>query len=174
MKLEHADTLAQDEGNAKFARRARYHTSGNPFTFEYPEVPVRQFLAERDRAFDAGEPTGLIELDCSDALATAYPATTPTLLVRYVKIRAEKGLRHTFNAGGEIFYVMSGRGESSNAGDVIRWSEGDLFCFPGGGETLHAAGDQECLLFAVTDEPLLAFEALRAPEREHARIETTY
>ena len=29
------------------ASRARYHTSENPFTFSYAQVPARQFLAER-------------------------------------------------------------------------------------------------------------------------------
>jgi gentisate 1,2-dioxygenase len=157
-----------------YARRARYLINENGFAFSWPAVPVRQFLAERDRAFDAGSPTGLIALDISSDLSTKYPATTPTLLCRYVKIRAAEQLRTAFAASGEIYYVISGSGESRNGNDAIGWTSGDVFCFPGGGETMHCAGSANCLLFAVTNEPLLAFERLRAPLPGQAVVETTY
>jgi hypothetical protein len=34
------------EPQTPYASRARYHTSENPFTFGYPPVSVRQFLAQ--------------------------------------------------------------------------------------------------------------------------------
>jgi len=162
------------EPETRFARRARYHTSENPFTFAWPPVPTRQFLSERDRAFDANAPTGAIPLDASDDLGTAYPATTPTLLTRYLNIRASEELRTAFAAAGEIYYVMRGRGESRKANDSIAWGPGDVFCFPGGGETTHRAGGADCLLFSATNEPLLAFEGLRAPAPGAAMAETTH
>ena len=165
---------AEVEQEAPYTGRARYLTNENGFAFSWPAVPVRQFLAERDRAFDAGSPTGLIALDLSADLCTKYPATTPTLLCRYVKLRANEQLRTTFSASGEIFYVMSGSGESRNGKDVIGWASGDVFCFPGGGETLHRADGANSLLFAVTNEPLLAFERLRAPLPGQAVVETTH
>jgi len=118
------------EAETPYARRARYHTARNPFTFALPAVPMRQFLAERDRAFDPQTPTGLVPLDASRDLGLPYPATTPTLLTQYVKIRAGERLTYRFAASGEIYYVMSGRGESRNGADVIAWGEGDVFCFP--------------------------------------------
>jgi gentisate 1,2-dioxygenase len=157
-----------------YARRARYLTDENGFAFSWPAVPIHQFLAERDRAFAAASPTGLIALDICAELCTNYPATTPTLLCRYVKIRAGEPLRTAFAASGEIYYVMSGAGESRNGNDVIDWGRGDVFCFPGGGETSHRAGGANCLLFAVTNEPLLAFERLRAPLPGQAVVETTH
>ena len=158
----------------KYSRRARYLTDENGFAFSWPAVPVRQFLAERDRAFAAESETGLIALDICGELRTRYPATTPTLLCRYMKLRAAEQLRTVFAASGEIYYVMSGSGESRNGNDVIGWSSGDVFCFPGGGESLHRAGSVDCLLFSVTNEPLLAFERLRAPLPGQAVVETTY
>jgi gentisate 1,2-dioxygenase len=149
-------------------------TSENGFEFTFPPVPVRQFLSERDRAFDPKSPSGVIALDSSDALGTAYPATTPTLLCRYLKFRAGEQLRAKFVASGEVYYVMSGRGESRNGADTIEWGEGDVFCLPGGGETAHLAGDKDCLLFCVTNEPLLAFERLRAPLPGQAAFEATH
>ena len=165
---------AELDAEALFASRARYLTNENGFTFSWPAVPVHQFLAERDRAFDDGTPTGFIALDISAVLSTKYPATIPTLLCRYVRIRATEQLRSSFAASGEIYYVMSGAGESRNGNDVIGWANGDVFCFPGGGETLHRAGNASCVLFAVTNEPMLAFERLRAPLPGQAVVETTY
>ncbi|MEO8158811.1 MAG: cupin domain-containing protein [Betaproteobacteria bacterium] len=162
------------EQEPPYAGRARYLINENGFAFSWPAVPIHQFLAERDRAFDAATPSGLIALDIGAALSTSYPATTPTLLCRYVKIRAGEQVRAAFAASGEIYYVMSGSGTSRNGNDVIDWASGDVFCFPGGGESTHRAANIDSLLFCVTNEPLLAFERLRAPLPGHAVVETTY
>jgi gentisate 1,2-dioxygenase len=164
----------QTESGKAYQSRARYHTSENPFRFSYPPVPARQFLAERDRAFDPATPTGWIELDSSADLGTNYPATTPTLLCRYLKIRAGESLRAKFAASGAIFYVMSGSGESRQEGDVIAWSMGDVFCFPGGAETSHRAAGADCLLFLASDEPLLAFGHLSPPAAKDSVVETVH
>ena len=163
-----ADTLETAQ-----ARRARYHTSENPFTFSWPAVPARQFLAERDLAFAPGTATGPIELDASDALGTRYPATTPTLLARYLRIRAGEQLRTTFASAGDVYYVMRGSGSSGHAAETIEWGAGDVFCLPGGAETLHRAGE-DAILFVATDEPLLAYEGLRGPAAGQARIQATH
>jgi len=165
---------ARSATDTTYARRARYHTSANPFTFSYSPVPIRQFLAERDRAFDAATPTCAIPLDASGDLGTAYAATTPTLLTRYLKIRGGEHLSSAWASSGEVYYVMSGSGESRNGSDVIEWGAGDVFCFPGGGETTHRAADAGCLLFCASDEPLLAFERLRPPMPGQAVIQATH
>jgi gentisate 1,2-dioxygenase len=157
-----------------YTERARYHDPVNAFDFRWPSVPRRQFLAERERAFAEGAPTDLVVLDASDALETPYPATTPLLLARYARLGAGEELTTRWRASGEVYYVMHGAGESRNGEDVLSWSEGDLFCFPGGRETRHKAGDGDCLLFAVTNEPLLAFEGLAAPGTGEARVETVH
>ena len=157
-----------------YARRARYHSADNNFDFSWPPVPARQFLAERDRAFDAAMPTGLIALDAADALGTGYPATTPLMLLRYLKLRAGESFATGLAASGEVYYVMHGSGESQNGGDVVAWGEGDLFCFPGGGTSEHRADGRDCLLMLASNEPLLAFERLRPPAPGAARIETVH
>ena len=165
---------AEVDGQSTYSDRARYLTNENGFAFSWPAVPIRQFLDERDRAFDPAAPTGLIALDISSDLSTDYPATTPTLLCRYVKLRANESLRSAFVASGEIYYAMAGAGESRNGDDVLHWAAGDVFCFPGGGETVHRAAGANAVLFCVTNEPLLAFERLRAPLAGRAVVETTY
>jgi hypothetical protein len=156
------------------ARRARFHCPENGFSFAWPAVPAHQFLAERDRAMDPATPTSTIELDIAQALGTRYPATTPSLLTRYIKIRGGEAIRSAWAASGEIYYVMKGAGESRNASDIIQWGAGDAFCFPGGGETVHRAGEGDCLLFCATDEPLLAFAVcgLRRRNRRDSKRRT--
>ena len=66
---------------------ALYYDPANAFDFRWPAVPRRQFLAERDRALDADAPSGLVPLDASAELDTPYPATTPSLLARYLRLR---------------------------------------------------------------------------------------
>lgn len=154
------------------AQRARYCTSENPFTFSYPPVPARQFLAERDRAFDAATPTSAIALDASDDLATAYAATTPTLLCRYFRIRAGEELGTDFTASSEVFYVMRGSGGSRNRDEFIEWGAGDVLCFPSG-DTVHRA-TEDSVLFGVSDEPLLAFEGLRPPPAGEPAVKATH
>lgn len=159
---------------SNYASRARYYSDDNNFNFSWPAIPARQFLAERDLAFDPATPTRMVPLDASDNLGTAYPATTPTLLLRYLKIRADEELRTAFPASGEITYIISGTGESQNGDDVIAWKPGDLFCFPGGGETTHRAAKSDCLLYCGTNEPLLAFEHLRPPAPGKAVVEAVH
>lgn len=155
-------------------RRARYFSDDNGFEFRWSSVPCRQFLAERDRAFDPKGTTGMIPLDTSDALGTPYPATTPVLLLRYLRIRAGEELHTSLVASGEICYVISGTGESRNGNDSVAWQAGDMFLFPGGGETVHRAGREDCLLYLGTDEPLLAYDGLRSPLPGQARVQTTH
>lgn len=157
-------------GQACYEQRARYLSNENGFAFSYPPVPAHQFNAEHVRATNPDTPTGAIMLDLSQALATAYPATTPTLLCRYIRLRAGEQYRIVYAASGEVCYVMTGRGESKNGADCIAWQQGDVFCLPGGQDTVYRA-DEDALLFNVTDEPLLACAGARAPEKSDAAVE---
>jgi gentisate 1,2-dioxygenase len=166
--------VQEAEAATRCSARARYHTSENPFTFRWPAVPIRQFLAERDRAFDPATPTGAIALDISRELGSAYPATTPTLLARYLKLRAGEKLATAHACGGEVCYVMRGEGRTVQGDETIEWGEGDAFCLPGGIDVVHQAAVRDCLLFVATDEPLLAFEGLRPPAPGRAPIKATH
>src|SRR5262245_820074 len=119
MTVQEFATAQETAGTTQYRGRARYNTSENPFTFRWPPVPAHKFLAERDRAFDPGTRTSVIALDISPQLGTAYAATTPALLACYLRILPGEELRTAFTAGGEICYVMHGRGESRNGPDLI-------------------------------------------------------
>ncbi|MBM3491290.1 MAG: cupin domain-containing protein [Alphaproteobacteria bacterium] len=156
------------------AARAIYHTPQNGFMTFLPAVPAHVFSAERDRAFDPATGTAFVTLDLSGPLATAYPATTPTLLARYARLRAGGVLRLAARCSGEAYHVLQGSGRALKAGDRIDWRAGDTFCLPGGvAETVLSAAE-EAVLFLVTDEPAFgwsgaspALEGLPAMQAVH-------
>jgi gentisate 1,2-dioxygenase len=151
-----------------YTRRARYFDSANAFALKYPPVPCHQFLAERNRALDPATGTAAIPLDLSDRLGTEFAATTPLILTRYLRIRARDTLRTQLKASGELYYAIEGSGETSNGADRIAWGPGDVFCLPGGRESNHVAGDADCVLWLITNEPELAFEHLEPPRHGNA------
>jgi gentisate 1,2-dioxygenase len=155
-------------------RQALYYDPANAFDFRWPPVPRRQFLAEREQAFAAATPSGLVPLDASDALETSYPATTPSLLAQYLRLRAAERITTRQRASGEVYFVMQGAGQSHNGADAIAWHQGDLFCFPGGQETLHTAGNQDAVLFCVSDQPLVTFQGLQPPRAGETLVETVH
>jgi gentisate 1,2-dioxygenase len=171
---------AKDEGeraatvDTAYARRARYFDSGNAFNLKYPPVPCHQFLKERDRALDPATGTALIPLDLSDRLDIDFPVTTPLILTRYVRLRAGDALTTRFKASGELYYVIAGSGRTTKGGDTIPWAAGDVLCLPGGEETLHVAGDRDCILWCITNEPELAFEHLEPPRPGNAVTEAVH
>src|SRR5690606_6494241 len=109
-----------------------------------------------------------IPLDLSDALGTDFPATSPLILTRYLRIRPGDALTTQLKASGELYYVIAGSGETRNGADRIAWGPGDVFCLPGGGASAHKAGDADCVLWLITNEPQLAFEHLEPPRPENA------
>jgi len=167
-------TLSKPSGiGGDFTTDALYYDPANAFDFRWPPVPRRQFLSERDRAFDAKTPSGLIPLDASDTLKTPYPATTPSLLAQYLRVRSADSITTKHRASGEVYLVMRGAGYSSNSSDTIAWTKGDLFCFAAGEETTHGA-DEDSLLFCVTDAPLVAFQGLQPASPGDALVETIH
>ena len=142
--------------------RARFFNPGNAFDIRLPDVPDHIFTAEPARALDPATPTGLIPCDLSGQMACPFPATAPLMLARYARIRADENLQTAFVASGVICYVIHGSGSSTGSAGAIRWGAGDVFILPGGEAFTHAA-HSDAVLWMVTNEPQLAFEALRPP-----------
>jgi gentisate 1,2-dioxygenase len=154
--------------------QALYYDPANAFDFRWPPVPRRQFLAEREQAFAPATPSGLVSLDASDALETPYPATTPSLLAQYLRLRAGERFATRQRASGEVYFAMQGAGLSQNGADAIGWHQGDLFCFSGGRETLHTADNQDAVVFCVSDQPLVIFQGLQRARAGETPIETVH
>lgn len=145
--------------------RALYFNTGNAFNQKLAEVPDQSFTDEPALALNPATPTGLIVCDRSQDLGTAYPATTPLVLVRYAKIRAGESLQAEFVASGVVVYVIVGSGTTVCGKEQISWQPGDVFVLPGNVAHLHSANGNanDAVLWIVTNEPQLAFEHLRGP-----------
>ena len=142
--------------------RGRFFNTGNAFNIVSPPVPDHAFTEEPRRALDEATPTGLIACDISGLLGCSFPATSPLVLARYGRIRAGESLTTDFATSGTIAYVIQGDGVTGCGAERIAWSAGDVFVLPGGIAATHTA-ETTSVLWLVTNEPQLAFEALRAP-----------
>ncbi|MFD2239298.1 cupin domain-containing protein [Aureimonas populi] len=137
--------------------RGRYFNSGNAFNIKLPPVPRKIFTDEPARAL-AKEATGFIECDLSGVLQCPFPATTPLMLARYAVVKAGEHLDCTFNATASIWYVIEGKGRVEAGADGADIGKGDVFLLPGGVPAAIEA-QEPCVLWAVGNDPQLAFDA---------------
>jgi gentisate 1,2-dioxygenase len=154
--------------------RGRFFNTGNAFNVKLPPVPDRIFTEEPRAALDPATPTGLISCDISSELECTFPATTPLVLAHYARIRAGETLATDFASSGVIAYVIQGSGATRCGAETLAWDEGDLFILPGGVPATHEAGETDAVLWIVTNEPQLAFEALRPPPIGGASTEVVH
>jgi len=154
--------------------RAIFNSPDNVFNWSWPKVPRHKFLKEKNEAYDFGKKSLLIPLDIAHILNTPYPATIPSILARYIRLKKDSALSHEFIASGEIYYVLEGRGETKNNDVVINWSKGDVFCLPGGNITYHSSLSEDSILFCVTNEPILSFEKLMPKNKDNNSLKPTH
>ncbi len=157
-----------------YSQRARYYSSADAFNIKNPHVPAHLFTSERDRALADTTPTSLIPLDLGPRLDLDFPATTPLILARFARIRAGESLRTRFTAGGELYYVIEGAGETSWGSETLAWEPGDAFSLPGGLSLAHSATAGHAVLWIVTNEPELAFGRLEPPAPGAAVVEPVH
>jgi len=155
--------------------RARFFNSANAFNLKLPAVPRARFDAARDAALAADAATGEYPMDQSAAFGCGFPATTPLVLARYLRVGAGESLSTRFSASGEVHYVIAGTGGTTVGAETIAWGPGDVMVLPGGGAVEHrASGDGPAVLWTVTNEPALAFERLNAPAPGSAAIDPVH
>ena len=160
--------------NTPYTSRAVYLTPSNGFGTQLPKVPSHIFITERDQAFNPSTGTAIINLDLSDKLKTEYPATTPNLLARYVRVKAGETQCLNLTSAGEVYYLLEGAGSIAKGEDLINWVEGDSVCLPGGGETVITAKDTDCVIYSVTDEPALSWHGAESPATKSGPIEAVH
>lgn len=156
------------------AGRAQYLTSPQTAPVELPKPSAHIFSEQAGKAAEPAAPTGMIDFDLSSKLATAYPATTTNLLARYLVLREGEEYEFTAEATSVLCYVVKGSGRSFREDEVIEWTDGDAFLFPGGEVILNEAPDGNAVLFVVTDEPLLASLGCSAPTADAARVQSAH
>ncbi|MDP1753202.1 MAG: hypothetical protein Q8L22_27415 [Reyranella sp.] len=156
-----------------YAERARYVPVEKGFNIKRPPLEPQAFAAEMARAFADDAPTGFTPLDLSGALGTDYPATTPFMLARYVRIRKGERLDYAFAASGEMWAVLRGRGTLTRGDETIDWRDKDMVALPGGIASSWQA-HEDSVLWVATDEPTLAFEGVRPEVAARRPIEATH
>jgi gentisate 1,2-dioxygenase len=126
-------------------------------------VPVRRFPPPRHD----GVSTQVVALDLSDVLRTPYPATSPSLLARFLCIAEGDGLDLAPNATSALLYCLRGRGrtdvEGPGGSGTVPWEAGDVITLPGGGRARHRA-EEAAVLYHVDDSPLLAYLGVEPTE----------
>jgi gentisate 1,2-dioxygenase len=152
-------TLTQDTQIFEYSKAANPIESGAT-----PSIPIKGFSAD---LYASGE-SRFIPLDLSKELRTPYPATGPSLLASFVRIRAGEQLTSSPNASSEFFYVIAGSGRTETAEGTIAWKMGDFVALPGL-EVIHFA-DTDTAFYLVNDSPL--FEYLGA-KKATARFQPT-
>jgi gentisate 1,2-dioxygenase len=157
------------------AGRAQYLTSPQPAPASIPKPsPAHIFSDQASSALEPAASTGMLPFDLSSKLGTAYPATTANLLARYLVVR--EGEEHEFlpQATSVLCYVIKGSGRTFREDEVIEWTSGDAFLFPGGESLLFEAPDGNAVVFIVTDEPLLASIGCVAPPGDDAKVQSAH
>ncbi|MDF1793417.1 MAG: cupin domain-containing protein [Thalassobaculaceae bacterium] len=179
--VRNADSAATLDGDppieaaTEAQRRARFFNSGNAFNLKLPAVPRARFDEARDAAFADGAPSGLHPMDQSAVIGCPFPATTPLVLARYLRVTAGDTLTTRFTASGEVIYAIAGSGSTVIGGETLTWDQGDVLVLPGGQDVSHTAtSDRPAILWVVTNEPALAFEGLRAPAPGTALIDPVH
>lgn len=116
--------------------------------------------------YNSGE-TRLIPLDLSKELKTPYPATAPSLLANFIRIKAGEFIHTQPNATSELYYIISGAGSTEVGGDTIQWKKGDFLTLPAGSVSCHTA-TEDTAIYYILDTPLLDYLGVKAIEARFA------
>ncbi len=161
--------LAVESAGGAAASRAIYYSPQK--AFDRPVAPILPvvFAEQRARAFDPACPSGFVACDLSVYLGSDWPASTPTMLARYVVIRAGEAVAHTLQASGLVYYVLRGAGTAQCGDESFAWGQRDSFCMPGG-EEVALSSEGGAILMVFTDEPLISYLRGRADPAAGRRV----
>lgn len=101
-------------------------------------------------------PTRITPCDLSQRILCEGPATTPSLLASFVRIRQGDSIMTTAVATSQLFYVIRGAGDTRCEHGTIQWEAGDLFVLPATKNVIHHA-THDSAMYWVSDEPLLRY-----------------
>ena len=133
------------------SRIYEYMSAANPFMIP---VPVRV----HDSSLHESGPTRVIPFDMSRQMHIDYPASSPNLIVSFLRICENESLSTTAIATSQAFYVIRGSGSSvSEEHGEISWAQGDLFVMPACEHAVKHAASSDTAIYWVTDEPLLRY-----------------
>jgi len=136
------------------ARYFEYSRAANPVgSGHIPKIPMERFPASRHQAVR----TGIVPFDLSESMSiTDGPATSPALLVSFIRIAPGETVETSPVATSELYKVIAGSGISMINGNELAWKAGDFFVLPAKSDAVHCA-TTDTTMYWVTDEPLLRY-----------------
>ena len=132
----------------------------NGILYEYvkaadPEISEIQ-IVEYDKALYSSGDTRIIELNNSSQLNTSYLASSPNMLVSFIRINKDDTVNIQSNATSNAFYVINGGGSIITDDFIQEWSEGDVFVLPYM-PSIKIKGIVDSVLYWFNDEPLVNY-----------------
>jgi gentisate 1,2-dioxygenase len=122
----------------------------SPFMFKGRDA-LAALQASGDNAHD---PTVGVTYDYRGPSGAA--STLPTMACRLHRLSAGEMTDRARETANRIFHVVSGRGRTCADNLTLDWQQGDIFVMPGWTWHDHqCAGDEDAVLFSVSDEPIL-------------------
>jgi gentisate 1,2-dioxygenase len=101
--------------------------------------------------------TGIIPFDLRNSLNVKYPATSPNLLVSFIKIEENDEIKCEVNASSQLFYIISGSGKCNIISEgILDWYQGDMLVVSKNNSIVFRA-NSESTIYWVTDEPLMNY-----------------
>jgi gentisate 1,2-dioxygenase len=142
------------------ARFYEYTTAADPIgSGIITPVPTKEF---EPALYNSGE-TRIVTLDLSKELRTPYPATSPSLLAHFIRIKAGDSIKTQPNATSELYYIISGAGSTEVNGETIQWKKGDFLTLPCNSNSHHTA-TEDTTMYYILDTPLLDYLGAKATE----------
>jgi gentisate 1,2-dioxygenase len=116
------------------------------------------------------DPYGGFAVDYVDPVSGG--STLPTIACHLHRLPAGRSTLRQRDTSSRIYHVVQGTGRTVAQGKTLEWQAGDTFVVPGWSWSDHCA-DQDAILFAMSDEPLLRATCLYRRERAGDNAPTT-
>lgn len=148
------EVTEREEALTSGGRIYEYVKAANP---DVSPVPAGLVLGANEHLTGA---TRVIPFDLSKQINTPYPASSPNLLVGFIRIVAGEAIATTAVATSQAFYVIRGKGTStSKEHGAIAWATGDMVVIPKCPGSVNHVADSglDCALYYANDAPLLEY-----------------
>ena len=99
-------------------------------------------------------------------------STLPTIACRLHRLPAGRATSPQRETSSRIYHVVQGTGRTIAQAKTLAWQAGDTFVVPGWSWSEHRA-DQDAIIFAMSDEPVLRATSLYRHERAGDNAPTT-
>ena len=98
----HSQQAGKQATRPPAAERAAYEILTKDTKTTKPSIGPKIFFRERDQAFDRAQPSGVVVMDVRSEMELDYPATTASLLARYLIVLEGEDYSHQFDSANEV------------------------------------------------------------------------